>query len=189
IAVAFASGSAASAGTVLIAGTGAVAAVVRDGAVVRRCDGYGWLLGDEGSAVWIALAGLRSVLAAIDGRGRPTVLGDRLAEALKVTPGDARQIVRAVHSRPPAELGALAPEVTLAASGGDAVAEGIVADAAARLLTNLESVAPRPMGTAPVVLAGALLAGGPVADAVQAGLRARHGVAALSATDGAAGAA
>ncbi|RCV51693.1 BadF/BadG/BcrA/BcrD ATPase family protein [Marinitenerispora sediminis] len=197
IAVAFAAGSPEPAGLVLIAGTGAVAARVCDGEVLRRCDGYGWLLGDEGSAVWIGLAGLRAALAAIDGRGPATVLRDRLAHALGVPPGDPQAVIRAVHDRPPAELGRLAPEVMHAARAGDAAAAGIAEDAARRLLTNLASVAPatRPAGQAaepaaePVVLAGAVLAGGPVADAVRAGVRRRFGATPVSATDGALGAA
>ncbi|WP_067968603.1 BadF/BadG/BcrA/BcrD ATPase family protein [Nocardiopsis trehalosi] len=187
IAVAFAAGSAAPEGAVLIAGTGAVAARVRDGAVVRRCDGHGWLLGDEGSAVWLGVAGLRAALAAADGRGPATVLGDRLAAALGVAPGDTRRIVRAAHERPPAELGRLAPEVTGAAAAGDAVAGGLVADAAHRLLAALDAVAPA--AGAPVVVAGALLADGPVAEAVRGGIRERRGADPLPAADGALGAA
>jgi hypothetical protein len=72
--VAFFAGTALDTGLLLLAGTGAVAAAFRDGAVRRRCDGYGWLLGDEGSAVWIGREGLRGVLAALDGRGEPTSL-------------------------------------------------------------------------------------------------------------------
>ncbi|CAM3842309.1 N-acetylglucosamine kinase [Nocardiopsis gilva] len=189
IAIAFAAGSAAEAGTVLVAGTGAVAAYVRDGAVARRCDGYGWLLGDEGSAVWIALAGLRAALASIDGRGRPTVLAERLAAALESTPGDTQSLVRAAYARPPAELGELAPDVAAAATDGDTVAREIVADAAERLLTNLATVAPDPLGADPVVFAGALLSAGPVADAVREGLRTRHGTTPRVAVDGALGAA
>ncbi|MFC3995230.1 N-acetylglucosamine kinase [Nocardiopsis sediminis] len=193
IAVAFASGSAAPSGSVLIAGTGAVAARVRDGAVERRCDGHGWLLGDEGSAVWIGVAGLRAVLATIDGRGPATALGARLAAALGAGPGDAGALVRAAHARPPADLGALAPEVTGAAAEGDPVARGIVADAAGRLLADLEAVAPDTGQGAgpgePVVFAGALLAGGPVADAVRSGLHERRGAVPVQAVDGARGAA
>ncbi|GAA3753895.1 N-acetylglucosamine kinase-like BadF-type ATPase [Spinactinospora alkalitolerans] len=189
IAVAFASGSAAPAGTVLIAGTGAVAAHVRDGAVARRCDGHGWLLGDEGSAVWIALAGLRAVLASLDGRGRATVLRGRLAAALETEPGDAQSIIRAVHALPPAELGRLAPEVTRAALEGDAAAESIVAGAAESLLTAFRTVAPEPPAADPVVLAGSVLREGPVAEAVRRGLGERFGVHPLDAADGALGAA
>src|SRR5262245_38592525 len=46
---AFAAGSPADGGIVLVAGTGAAAAEVRRGRVVRLVDGCGWLLGDDGS--------------------------------------------------------------------------------------------------------------------------------------------
>ena len=47
--VAFAAGSDATTGTVLVAGTGAVAGRVEDGRLVETSGGHGWLLGDEGS--------------------------------------------------------------------------------------------------------------------------------------------
>ncbi|MBB4930073.1 N-acetylglucosamine kinase-like BadF-type ATPase [Lipingzhangella halophila] len=189
ICAAFAAGSVADQGTVLIAGTGAVAAYVRDGAVAWRCDGDGWLLGDEGSAVWIALRGLRAVLAALDGRGRPTALRERLAAALEVPPGERERIIEAVYPRHPAELGLLAPEVTAVAGEGDAVAREIVAGAADALLASLTVAAGERFGADPVVLAGSLLSEGPVADAVRAGIRARHGAVPLRASEGALGAA
>src|SRR5690349_14634467 len=49
VVTAFAAGSPAASGAVLIAGTGAIAAAVHADAVVRTIDGLGWLLGDEGS--------------------------------------------------------------------------------------------------------------------------------------------
>jgi len=189
IAVAFASGSAAAEGAVLIAGTGAVAASVRDGVVVRRCDGYGWLLGDAGSAVWIGLEGLRAALAAVDGRGGPTVLTERLADALDIAPGDPQEVIRVVYARRPAELGALAPEVTAAATGGDTEAARICERAAERLLESLAAAVPDPAPGLPVGFAGGVLAAGPVADRVRAGVRARFGTEPLSAADGALGAA
>ena len=75
IEAAFAAGSAAPDGTVLIAGTGAVAAAVRDFGVRRRQDGHGYLLGDRGSAFWIGSRAARAALAALDGTGEPTALG------------------------------------------------------------------------------------------------------------------
>ncbi|MDT0302442.1 N-acetylglucosamine kinase [Streptomonospora wellingtoniae] len=188
IAVAFAAGSAAEAGAVLIAGTGAVAARVRCGAVVRRSDGNGWLLGDEGSSVWLALAGLRAALAALDGRGGPTSLSERLAARLKVPAHDPAALVRAAHARAPAELGGLAPEVGAAAAEGDPAAERIVADAGRRLLASLAAVDPD-SGGEPVVLAGGVLEEGPVADAVRGGLREGGRAEPLQAVDGALGAA
>ncbi|WP_234401693.1 BadF/BadG/BcrA/BcrD ATPase family protein, partial [Thermobifida halotolerans] len=137
IVVAFASGTAQTSGAVLIAGTGAVAAAVRDGRIERRCDGYGWLLGDEGSAVWIGIAGLRAALAALDGRGCDTVLTESLAVALGVPAGNQQALIGAAYTVAPAELGSLAPRVCDAAEGGDRAATEIVADAAARLLGGL----------------------------------------------------
>ncbi|MGI8328838.1 N-acetylglucosamine kinase [Actinomadura scrupuli] len=82
IAVAFAAGTTAPAGIVVFAGTGAGAAVIDDGTIVRRADGYGWLVGDEGSAVWIGKEAVRAALAAFDGRGRPTILAESVPRAL-----------------------------------------------------------------------------------------------------------
>ncbi len=189
ICTAFAAGSVADQGAVLIAGTGAVAARVRDGAVVWRCDGDGWLLGDEGSAVWLAQRGLRAVLGALDGRGQPTVLSERLPRTLEITPGERERIIATVYARHPAELGLLAPDVTAAATEGDPVAERIVADAAEKLLTTLVTAAGERITADPVVLAGSLLSGGPVADAVRAGLRDRYTVPPVRAQEGALGAA
>ncbi|MET8159987.1 BadF/BadG/BcrA/BcrD ATPase family protein [Sphaerisporangium sp. NPDC005289] len=83
ILVAFAGATPAPSGNVIIAGTGAVAAHVEDRRMVRRCDGYGWLLGDEGSGVWIGRRAVQAALAAIDGRGRPTLLTSLIVPTLR----------------------------------------------------------------------------------------------------------
>ncbi|GAA3801424.1 BadF/BadG/BcrA/BcrD ATPase family protein [Sphaerisporangium flaviroseum] len=82
ILVAFAGATSGPTGSVIIAGTGAVAARIEDREITRRCDGYGWLLGDEGSGVWIGRRAVQAALTALDGRGRPTVLVDRVLPAL-----------------------------------------------------------------------------------------------------------
>ncbi|MBG0830343.1 hypothetical protein HS041_21495 [Planomonospora sp. ID67723] len=63
-------------GTVLIAGTGAVAARITGRRLTGRADGHGWLLGDEGSGVWIGQRAVQAVLALLDGRAGPTALLD-----------------------------------------------------------------------------------------------------------------
>ncbi|WP_410050193.1 BadF/BadG/BcrA/BcrD ATPase family protein, partial [Actinomadura sp. CNU-125] len=82
IAVAFAAGTSRPKGIVVFSGTGAGAAVINDGTIVQRADGYGFLVGDEGSAVWLGKEAVRAALAAYDGRGSPTLLTDSVPRAL-----------------------------------------------------------------------------------------------------------
>jgi N-acetylglucosamine kinase-like BadF-type ATPase len=184
----------------LLAGTGAVAAALRAGAIAHRCDGYGWLLGDEGGAVWIGRRGLRAVLAGLDGRAAPTALTGPVTAWLlgdQPAPGDpaehAQALIAAAYAMPPAELGRLAPLVGAAAGAGDPAARNIADAAAERLLAALATVSrvqPQPAGSATVVLAGSvLLSPGPVRAAVRAGVRDMFDVEPKPAADGAAGAA
>ncbi|WP_214411721.1 N-acetylglucosamine kinase [Sphaerisporangium fuscum] len=86
IVVAFAGATPAASGTVVIAGTGAVAARIEDRRILRRCDGHGWLLGDRGSGVWIGRRAVQAALAAIDGTGPATALTGRVLPALRAAP-------------------------------------------------------------------------------------------------------
>jgi len=168
---AFAAGTAASSGVVLVAGTGAGAAAVVDRQVVRQADGAGWLVGDIGSAVWLAREALVAVVAGLDGRGPTTTLIDPLLERLLGRPGpySAQDVIAKVYAVPPASLGALAPLVTELADGGDEVASDIVRRGVSGLLASLDAV--RPAAPGPVVLAGALLTqDGPVLAGVRASL-------------------
>ncbi|MBG0563814.1 ATPase [Actinoplanes sp. NEAU-A11] len=215
--VAYAAGTAEPDGVLLLSGTGALAARFAGGELRRRCDGYGWLLGDEGSAVWIGVRALRAVLAALDGRGEPTALvgtacthfgitpaadheaaapaadHDAVADREAVAPAAdneavAQALLAAGFAVAPAELGRLAPAVSAAAEQGDPVAARICAAAADRLLHTYDSVGPPP--GAVVVLAGSvLLRPGPVSRAVRAGLLTRTGAEPRAARDGACGAA
>jgi N-acetylglucosamine kinase-like BadF-type ATPase len=67
---AFASATAAPDGTVLIAGTGSISGRIRKRRLVSTTGGYGWLLGDEGSAYWIGREAVRATLDAL-ATGRP----------------------------------------------------------------------------------------------------------------------
>src|SRR5262245_31879500 len=66
--VASAAGTRAPDGTILVAGTGAIAARVRDFTLDRVVDGHGWLLGDLGSGFWLGREAVRATLAVCDGR-------------------------------------------------------------------------------------------------------------------------
>ncbi|WP_432986253.1 N-acetylglucosamine kinase [Dactylosporangium sp. CA-233914] len=174
---AFAAGGDWSTGAVLISGTGAVAALVDGLCTVRVADGLGWLLGDEGSGMWL---GLQAVRHAVRTFSSP-LAREVAAHAGAATPDD---LVHWAGTLPP--FGAVAPLVCELADAGDPDAASIVTEAAARLIATLDELeSPH----APVVLAGGLLvAGTPVRRAVLTRLTAR-GTAVGTATDPALGAA
>ena len=73
LAVAFSSATPSPEGYVLVAGTGAVAGRIVDGELRERRDGWGWLLGDEGSGFWLGREAIRATLTRLqkpDGAGR-----------------------------------------------------------------------------------------------------------------------
>lgn len=157
---AFSAGTPARSGLVLCAGTGAVAAFVSEGDVVDQADGGGWLLGDEGSAVWLGIEALRHVLKTLDGRTDGSGLSEAVVASIgapgRAAPELRHGIFALAYDRPPAELGRLAPLVVRAAEAGDAAAGVIVDGAAERLVASLRATAR--LGNAGVcVLAGSLL--------------------------------
>jgi N-acetylglucosamine kinase-like BadF-type ATPase len=188
--VAFAAGTARPDGLLLLAGTGAAAASFAGRRIVRRCDGYGWLLGDQGSAVWFGLRGVRAALDAHDGRGPDTRLRADLAAHIGTRAMDdlPQLLIARLHADAPAQLGALGRLVTAAAVDGDAVALGLVADGADRLVAGLRAASAGAL-SGEVVLAGALLATGPVRDAVIARLSGEDALRLRTPGPGAAGAA
>ncbi len=198
--VAFAAGTPAPHGTVLIAGTGAVAATITDHRMTGAAGGYGWLLGDEGAGFWLGREAVRALLAVSDGRHVPGPLSTLVRARLSAwTPStaaayhsDSEWIVAAVDHTHPVHLARLAPLVSQAAQHDDPVAVDIVARAASHLYQLLATA--RPQVTGPVVLAGSVVAAGtPVGTALRArfaaGAADGAGAEVYSAGDGAAGAA
>ncbi|MFI6453118.1 N-acetylglucosamine kinase [Streptosporangium amethystogenes] len=198
--IAFAAGTAEPRGTVLIAGTGAIAARIEDAEPVMIADGLGWLLGDQGSGFWLGRQAARAAAHALSrgeaGGTLTRLVVDALLEGEPFPQGKAggtaeelrelaiRLVVRA-QSRPPLELARLAPLVSRAAAEGDPVALEIASTAARLLCETVAEV--RPAGeTSPIVLAGSVLTGeGPVGPAV----REKLGAATVLAGDGAGAAA
>ncbi|MEU7977208.1 BadF/BadG/BcrA/BcrD ATPase family protein [Micromonospora sp. NPDC049081] len=195
--VGYASGTAAADGTILIAGTGAIAAQVCRWRLDRVADGHGWLLGDAGSGFWLGREAVRRLLADLDAARTPGPLGRRVLATLL---GDDRvadrpretvdAVVQAVTRRPAVELARLAPLVVVAAAETEPVAGTLIERAAGLLADSVARI--RPAGAVdPVVLGGGLLTGGtPLAVAVTAELARRWPVAPLRpAGDGASAAA
>src|SRR5437660_8743927 len=71
-------------GVVLIAGTGSIAFGRNLAGEERRAGGWGYLIGDEGSAVWIGLEGLRASAHHTDGRGAATAITAHVTRGLGV---------------------------------------------------------------------------------------------------------
>ncbi|WP_116952719.1 N-acetylglucosamine kinase [Jiangella endophytica] len=193
---AFVAGTASPDGTLVLSGTGALAARFTDRRPAQIVDAHGWLLGDFGSGFFLGRAAVQVALAALDRHTRPGALGlavlQTLTGATQFDPA-SRQVVAdlvlSVHAKPPVALAALAPLVTTHA-GIDPEADRILAEAADQLLAET-SVVRGPADVTPIVLAGSLLTSDtPLAALVRSGLTATWPSAAIGlALDGAAGAA
>ena len=161
--VAYASGTSAPEGNILIAGTGAIAAQVRRLTLGRVADGHGWLLGDAGSGFWLGREAVRSTLAELDRQRDPGALGRMvLTELLGSTDVAARArdtvdaLVQAVTRQPPVALATVAPLVVQAHAQGDPTAGALIAEAARRLVASLARIRATDERS-PVVLGGGLL--------------------------------
>jgi glucosamine kinase len=118
------------AGILLIAGTGSNC-VGRAPNGSRECAG-GWSsrLGDEGSGYWIGLHAIRRALVAHD-REEPTRVLNAVGEIWGTKTID--ELVNIGDSTPGPDFAALAPAINRLAEEGDAVAAGVMREAAADL--------------------------------------------------------
>ncbi|MEW1658023.1 MULTISPECIES: BadF/BadG/BcrA/BcrD ATPase family protein [unclassified Streptomyces] len=160
-------------GAVVAAGTGLVAlgTDLTPTGGWRRADGWGHLLGDCGSGAWIGRAGLEAALRAHDGRpgGSRALLTRAEAEFGPITalPG-------VLYPRPdrPAVLAAFAPEVARCAAR-DAIAAGIMTDAARHIADSAAAVCPPGPDTAVALTGGLLRLGTPLLTPLRAALAER----------------
>jgi N-acetylglucosamine kinase-like BadF-type ATPase len=151
-------------GIAVVAGTGSCAyARAPDGrsAVVG---GWGYLIGDDGSAYALGRRALRAIAAAADQQAPATALADLVFRTLGA--GVARDLVPTIYrsSDPRAAIAALAPVVVDAAYAGDIAAREMIS-AAARALADLAGALARGLDLspeAPVVCSGGLFKAGEV---------------------------
>ncbi|MDJ0335255.1 BadF/BadG/BcrA/BcrD ATPase family protein [Salinibacterium sp. G-O1] len=141
-------------GVVLAVGTGvACLAVDARSGRVRRVDGDGILLGDNGGSFWIGRRGLAAALASGDGRGGETTLAVAAQERF----GPIHQLAARVHARerPVNDIAQFASVVQDHARAGDHVATTIVREPARELVATTLAAAsvcePEPV---PAVLLG-----------------------------------
>jgi len=182
--VAFCSATPERRGYVLVAGTGAIAAEVVGDELVQQRDGWGWLLGDEGSGFWLGRAAVRSTLAALQGAQPLSPLHEAVLDSSSTR--DYLELLQACYQATPTWLAQFSTLVS-AHAADDPVAAGIAAEAVSlldRLFLSLE-----PEAELPVVLGGSVLTTpGPVSAGLRERLAARPGTAVLTSSSGVIGA-
>jgi N-acetylglucosamine kinase-like BadF-type ATPase len=143
-------------GVLLYAGTGSIAYHLDQRGRIIRAGGYGYLLADEGGALWLAREALGQVLREQDEGGHiPSILAERLKAAVGSLDWPALRAFTYGQDR--SLLAALAPQVTAAALEGDAAAQHIVARGASELARLARCVALHlPRGSTITVTGGAI---------------------------------
>jgi glucosamine kinase len=96
--------------------------------------GWSSRLGDEGSGYWIGLHAVRRALRAHD-RGEPTKILDTVGCAWGTA--TLEELVNLGDSSPGPDFAALAPDISRLAEEGDAVALGVLSQAAADLVDSV----------------------------------------------------
>lgn len=160
-------------GIVVAAGTGSIAFGVDPSGKTARSGGWGYLLGDEGSAFWLGHAAVRAGIRAADGRGEPTTLFERIIDKLQIEAADGlvKWFYDQEYSRH--RVAELAGIVEEAAVAGDETANELLDHAARHLARAARAVARQLEFTDsyPLVLSGGVFKACPsIADRFEATL-------------------
>lgn len=126
-------------GAMLISGTGSIIMGIDNKGELIRVGGWGHLIGDEGSAYWIAHSAYRYLSKAHDGRASKTMLYNQLLNALQMT--SPEDIIGLLYS-PGAtkdKLAAIAP-VVVSLFHDDPHAKAIVLDAIEGLVELIDTL-------------------------------------------------
>jgi N-acetylglucosamine kinase-like BadF-type ATPase len=157
-----AAGTPAGWGLALICGTGSIVYGRSPDGRLTRADGWGHLLGDEGSGYAIGLAGLRAVMRAYDGRGSASALTEAILDrwALAAPPDLVSRVYRELQGKQ--QIAALASTVEDVAVEGDPIAQQILAAAGLELALAAHAVAERLelANPIPCALAGSVIVQG-----------------------------
>ncbi|HEY1803641.1 MAG TPA: BadF/BadG/BcrA/BcrD ATPase family protein [Terracidiphilus sp.] len=120
-------------GILQIAGTGTNTIGRAPSGALESAGGWSSRLGDEGSGYWIGLHAIRRALNAHD-REEPTLILKKVGEIWGTPTLD--QLINVGDGTPAPDFAALAPAINELAESGDAVAVGVLRQAAADLVAN-----------------------------------------------------
>lgn len=127
-------------GIAVVCGTGSIALGRAPDGRMDRCGGWGYLLGDEGSAYALALSAVRAIARSADHCEPGTLLTPSLLAEMGLR--EPIDMIHAVYSGPwdRARLATLAPLVLRIAAEGDQVARSIVERQAFELARTVMAV-------------------------------------------------
>ena len=120
-------------GVVIIAGTGSAVGGRNSAGQFARAGGWGPWIGDDGSAYDVGRRAVKAALAARDGVGPATTLGEKIL--LGQETHDWQVVIGRIAKRPDSVFPPLFPLVTAAAVAGDIVSQEILAHAGKLLAT------------------------------------------------------
>ncbi|MFN6513294.1 MAG: N-acetylglucosamine kinase [Nostoc sp. CreGUA01] len=127
-------------GIVVAVGTGSIVFGRNHQGITKRVGGWGYILGDEGSAYKIAVAGMNAALKSYDGREVKTSLIEAFKQHLDLE--NIEELIEVIYRRKwgVQQIAALAPIVDFAAVSGDEVANNIIDDAVKELVKATSTV-------------------------------------------------
>ncbi|MEH2260654.1 N-acetylglucosamine kinase [Nostoc sp.] len=127
-------------GIVVAAGTGSIVFGRNHQGHTKRVGGWGYILGDEGSAYKIAIAGMNAALKSYDGRDISTSLVEGFKQHLNLA--SIEDLIEVIYRREwgVKQIAALAPVIDLAAASGDEVANNVIDDVVKELVKATSTV-------------------------------------------------
>ena len=127
-------------GVCALSGTGSDVFYVRDAREIDAIGGWGYLLGDDGSGVWIGRKAVRSMMRYLEEIEEGTHLHHLIAEKYQPTsPSEMAMVIYSAKS-PPYELGTLCKIVNQAAQFGDDTARKILCQAGVTMAKSVREM-------------------------------------------------
>ena len=124
-------------GSILIAGTGSIMFGKDKEGIIHRVGGCGRLIGDEGSGLTIGRKGLNILSKYFDGRGKDTLLRNRVANELGIT--NQTELITKVYSEN-LSIQKVAPLVIQSAEEGDELCLNILDEETNELLMHIAAM-------------------------------------------------
>lgn len=130
-------------GIAVNAGTGAIAIGFNKEGRFARADGWGYILGDEGSGYWIGTEAIKAALRAYDGREGTTLLQKFVKTYFSVK--ELPELIEITYQKKlfPHQVARIAPLVFTAAEAGDKIAYRILEEAGYKLGLSTKAVIQR----------------------------------------------